>query len=90
MTTPRISKLEARKRRYVNWELKKRASPPSLVTGRHRLVLTWSRDDSQPPGTVTHEFVLVGTHAGHLGRARPATAAEENHRRERKGHDDRG
>lgn len=52
-------KLEARKRRYVNWELKKRASPPSLVTGRHRLVLTWSRDDSQPPGTVTHEFVLV-------------------------------
>jgi hypothetical protein len=52
-------KLEARQRRYVNWELQKRSSPPSLVTGRHRLVLTWSQSDGEPPGTVTHEFILV-------------------------------
>lgn len=52
-------KLEARQRRWVNWELKKRVGPPSLATGRYRLLLTWSQDDGEPPGAVAHEFIMV-------------------------------
>ena len=52
-------KLDARQRRFVTWELKKRVGPPSLVTGRHRLVMAWSREDGAPPGTVAHEFIIV-------------------------------
>lgn len=55
----RSVKLDSRQRRYVNWELKKRASPPSLATGRHRLVLAWSQANGEPSGTVTHEFIVV-------------------------------
>ena len=52
-------KLEAHQRRWVTWELKKRTGPPSLATGRHRLVLTWSQDNGEPPGSVAHEFIIV-------------------------------
>ncbi len=52
-------KLDAHQRRWVTWELKKRAGPPSLATGRHRFVLTWSQDDGEPPGSVAHEFIIV-------------------------------
>jgi hypothetical protein len=52
-------KLEARQRRDVTWELKKRIGPPPLVTGRHRLVVTWSNKSGETPGTVTKEFVLA-------------------------------
>ena len=52
-------KLDVRERRNVAWELQKRAGPPSLVTGRHRLVVTWSYKTGEPSGTVSHEFVLV-------------------------------
>ena len=52
-------KLEARQRRDVPWELKKRIGPPPLVTGRHRLVVTWSNKSGETPGTVTQEFVLA-------------------------------
>jgi hypothetical protein len=51
--------LEARKRRDVAWELKKRVGPPPLVTGRHRLVVTYSHEEGEASGTVTHEFVIV-------------------------------
>jgi hypothetical protein len=52
-------KLDARQRRNVAWELQKRVGPPALVTGRHRLVVTWSDKGGEPSGTVTHEFLLV-------------------------------
>jgi len=52
-------KLEARQRRDVTWELKKRIGPPPLVTGRHRLVVTWSNKSGETPGTVTQKFVLA-------------------------------
>ena len=52
-------KLDARQRRNVAWELQKRVGPPALVTGRHRLVVTWSDKSGEPSGTVTHEFVLA-------------------------------
>lgn len=54
----RSVKLDARQRRNVAWELKKRVGPPALVTGRLRLVVTWSGNSSERSGTVTHEFVL--------------------------------
>jgi hypothetical protein len=54
----RSVKLDARQRRNVAWELMKRIGPPALVTGRHRLVVTWSDKSGETPGTVTHEFVL--------------------------------
>jgi P pilus assembly chaperone PapD len=52
-------KLDARQRRNVVWELKKRVAPPSLATGRHRLVVTYSFEDGGASGTVTHEFVIA-------------------------------
>ena len=52
-------KLDARQRRNVAWELTKRIGPPALVTGRHRLVVTWSSKSGETPGTVTHEFLLA-------------------------------
>ena len=52
-------KLDARQRRNVPWELQKRVGPPALVTGRHRLVVTWSDKSGEPSGTVTHEFLLA-------------------------------
>ena len=52
-------KLDARQRRDVAWELQKRVGPPALVTGRHRLVVTWSYKSGEPSGTVTHEFILA-------------------------------
>jgi P pilus assembly chaperone PapD len=52
-------KLNARQRRNVTWELTKRIGPPALITGRHRLVVTWSNRSGETPGTVTHEFVLA-------------------------------
>jgi hypothetical protein len=52
-------KLDARQRRDVAWELKKRVDPPALVTGRHRLIVTWSYQSGEPSGTATHEFVLA-------------------------------
>jgi hypothetical protein len=55
----RTVKLDARQRRNVTWELMKRIGPPALVTGRHRLVVTWSNKSGETPGTVTHEFVLA-------------------------------
>ena len=38
-------KLDARQRRNVAWELKKRIGPPALVTGRHRLVVDLVRQE---------------------------------------------
>lgn len=55
----RSLKLDARQRKNVPWELEKRVGPPSLVTGRHRLVVTWSHEGAEPSATVTHEFVLA-------------------------------
>lgn len=55
----RSVKLDARQRRNVTWELMKRIGPPALVTGRHRLVVTWSNKSGETPGTVTQEFVLA-------------------------------
>jgi hypothetical protein len=55
----RSLKLEARQRRNVAWEIRKRVAPPSLATGRHRLVVTWSTGDGTPQGTVAHEFAIV-------------------------------
>jgi hypothetical protein len=52
-------KLDVRQRRNVPWELQKRVGPPALVTGRHRLVVTWSDKSGEPSGSVTHEFLLV-------------------------------
>jgi hypothetical protein len=52
-------KVDARQRRNVTWELQKRVPPPALVTGRHRLVVTWSDKSGEPSGSVTHEFLLV-------------------------------
>jgi len=52
-------KLDVRQRRNVAWELQKRAGPPALVTGRHRLVVTWSYKSGEPAGTVSHEFLLA-------------------------------
>jgi P pilus assembly chaperone PapD len=52
-------KLDVRQRRNVAWELQKRAGPPALVTGRHRLVVTWSNKSGEPAGTVSHEFLLA-------------------------------
>jgi hypothetical protein len=52
-------KLDVRQRRNVAWELQKRAGPPSMVTGRHRLVVTWSNTSGVSPGTVKHDFVLA-------------------------------
>lgn len=52
-------KLDARQRRNVVWELKKRVAPPSLATGRHRLVVTYSFEASGSSSTVTHEFVIA-------------------------------
>jgi hypothetical protein len=51
--------VDARQRRNVTWELGKRVGPPSLVTGRHRLVVTWSYKGGEPSGTVPHEFILA-------------------------------
>jgi hypothetical protein len=55
----RTVKLDVRQRRNVPWELKKRVAPPSLVTGRHRLVVRYGYEDGAPSGTATHEFVLA-------------------------------
>jgi hypothetical protein len=52
-------KIDARQRRDVAWELEKRAGPPPLVTGRHRLVVTYSYKSGESSGTVTHEFVIA-------------------------------
>ena len=52
-------KLDVRQRRNVPWELQKRAGPPALVTGRHRLVVTWSFKSGESAGTVSHEFLLA-------------------------------
>jgi len=52
-------KVDARQRRNFTWELQKRIPPPALVTGRHRLVVTWSDKTGEPSGSVTHEFLLV-------------------------------
>lgn len=52
-------KLDAGQRRNVVWEIERRIGPPALVTGRHRLVVTWSDKSGEAPGTVTHEFVLT-------------------------------
>jgi hypothetical protein len=54
----RNREVEARRRRDFVWELKKRGAFP-LVTGRHRLAVTYSYESDDPPGTVTHEFVIV-------------------------------
>jgi hypothetical protein len=51
--------IEAGRRRDFSWELKKRIGQPPLVTGRHRLVVTWSYEAGSKPGRVTHEFVIV-------------------------------
>ena len=51
--------IDARKRRDVAWELKKRVGLPPLVTGRHRIVVTYSFGDAEASGTVTHEFVIA-------------------------------
>jgi hypothetical protein len=55
----RTLKLDVRQRRNVAWELQKRVAPPSLATGRHRLVVTYAYEDSASSGTVTHEFVIA-------------------------------
>ena len=52
-------KIDSRRRRDVAWELQKRVGPPPLVTGRHRLVVTWSYKAGEIAGAVTHEFVIV-------------------------------
>jgi hypothetical protein len=52
-------KLDPRQRRNIAWELKKRVTPPPLITGRHRLVVAYATRAGEPAGTVTHEFVLV-------------------------------
>ena len=52
-------KVESRRRRDFAWDLKKRVGPPPLVTGRHRLVVSYSFSAGDPPGKVTHEFVIL-------------------------------
>ena len=51
--------IEALRRRDFAWELKKRVGPPELVTGRHRLVVTYSYQAGDSPGMVTHEFIIM-------------------------------
>jgi hypothetical protein len=51
--------IEPLRRRDFAWELKKRIGPPELVTGRHRLVVSYSYKSGDPPGTVTHEFIIM-------------------------------
>jgi hypothetical protein len=55
----RSVEVDARQRRNVTWELGKRVGPPSLATGRHRLVVTWSYKGGEPSGTAPHEFILA-------------------------------
>ncbi len=55
----RSVKLDPRQRRNVTWELTKRIGPPALVTGRHRLVVTWAATSDETGAAVTHEFVLL-------------------------------
>jgi hypothetical protein len=52
-------RVDARRRRDVAWELQKRVGPPPLITGRHRLVVTYSYEAGEPSGTVTHEFLIA-------------------------------
>lgn len=51
--------IEPLRRRDVAWDLKKRIGPPALVTGRHRLVVTYSYQAGDSPSTVTHEFIIM-------------------------------
>lgn len=46
-------------RRNIAWDMKKRVAPPSLVTGRHRLVVTYAYEGGEPPGVATHEFLMM-------------------------------
>jgi hypothetical protein len=55
----RTLKVDPRRRQNVTWELGKRAGPPPLVTGRHRLVVTYSYEPGERSGAVTHEFVIA-------------------------------
>jgi hypothetical protein len=51
--------IEPLRRRDFAWDLKKRIGPPGLVTGRHRLVVTYSYKSGDAPGAVTHEFIIM-------------------------------
>lgn len=58
-TEVRSLTIEPHGRRNVAWDMKKRVGPPSLVTGRHRLVVTYSAEAGDPPGVATHEFIIM-------------------------------
>ena len=52
-------RVDARRRKDVDWSLKDRKGPPPLTTGRHRLVVVYLDEKGERLGQVLHEFVIA-------------------------------
>ena len=52
-------RVDAGRRRNVDWDLKDRKGPPPMTTGRHRLVVAYFDENGGRLGEVFHEFVIA-------------------------------
>jgi hypothetical protein len=51
-------RVDAKRRRNVEWDLKDRKGPPPMTTGRHRLVVAYFDEKGEHQGQVLHDFVI--------------------------------